>query len=144
MAISIKPTVIYNSAQCRKCNDILVSRNSGAVIYCTCKSIGVGGGTRYIKRVGDADNIIEYACWSHGSGIPEPLPLRMDAIQALIAELISTITGKHINQETHYHTMAEACVKCKKCGRCMTELAKMGDDTRVCTACVTKGGIRIL
>lgn len=43
--------IIYNSAKCLKCGDVLVSRYRHHFVTCTCKSISVDGGNEYARRV---------------------------------------------------------------------------------------------
>lgn len=52
-----------NSAKCKKCGDIIRSRNRHDMVYCKCKAIAVDGGSEYARRVGDInaiEDMIEY------------------------------------------------------------------------------------
>lgn len=55
MSLKIKT----NKAKCKKCNDIIESKNTNDFIRCSCGSIAVDGGLEYIKRIGETKNIIE-------------------------------------------------------------------------------------
>ena len=51
--------IIRNAAQCRKCKDIVESKDTNDLKRCLCGSIGVDGGLEYIKRIGNLDEVIE-------------------------------------------------------------------------------------
>ncbi len=51
--------IIINKAKCKKCGDIIESKEINDFKRCTCGSIAVDGGHEYIKRVGNKNNIIE-------------------------------------------------------------------------------------
>lgn len=51
--------IIENKAQCKKCQDIIESKDTNDLKGCSCGSITVDGGLDYIKRLGNLDNIIE-------------------------------------------------------------------------------------
>ena len=51
--------IIVNKAKCKKCGDIIESKEVNDFKRCTCGSIAVDGGLEYIKRVGNKDDIIE-------------------------------------------------------------------------------------
>jgi len=51
--------VTRNAAQCRKCGDLIVSRNRHDFVRCGCGAIAVDGGLSYLKRTGDIENFIE-------------------------------------------------------------------------------------
>ena len=51
--------IIVNKAKCKKCGDIIESKEVNDFKRCICGSIAVDGGLEYIKRVGNKDDIIE-------------------------------------------------------------------------------------
>lgn len=51
--------IIINKAQCKKCKDIIESKNINDFKRCSCGSIAVDGGLEYIKRIGNLDDVIE-------------------------------------------------------------------------------------
>lgn len=51
--------IISNKAQCKKCKDIIESKDNNDLKRCTCGSIAVDGGLEYIKRIGNPDDVIE-------------------------------------------------------------------------------------
>lgn len=51
--------IIVNKAKCKKCGDIIESKEVNDFKRCTCGSIAIDGGQEYIKRVGNKDDIIK-------------------------------------------------------------------------------------
>ena len=51
--------ILVNKIQCKKCKDIIESKNVHDFKWCTCKSIAVDGGLEYLRRVGNLEDIIE-------------------------------------------------------------------------------------
>ncbi len=51
--------VIRNAAKCRKCGDIIESKYRHDFVRCKCGAIFVDGGMDYIRRGGNAEDIIE-------------------------------------------------------------------------------------
>ena len=51
--------IIKNMARCKKCGDIIESKNTHDFIKCSCGSIAVDGGKEYLKRVGNLNDTIE-------------------------------------------------------------------------------------
>ena len=51
--------ILVNKIQCKKCNDIIESKDVHDFKWCTCKSIAVDGGLEYLRKVGNLENIIE-------------------------------------------------------------------------------------
>lgn len=51
--------IIINKAQCKKCKDIIESKNINNFKKCSCGSIAVDGGLEYIKRIDNLDDVIE-------------------------------------------------------------------------------------
>lgn len=44
--------VVLNGVWCRRCNQIIWSRDADApLIWCRCRCIGIAGGLRYVQRV---------------------------------------------------------------------------------------------
>ncbi len=57
--------IICNRAQCRKCNDIIISHDRHDYVSCTCRAIAVDGGTSYLRRsFKDRNDIIEMSVYS--------------------------------------------------------------------------------
>lgn len=42
-----------NCIKCKKCGDVIRSKNRHDFRYCSCKSVAVDGGSWYCKRVGE-------------------------------------------------------------------------------------------
>jgi hypothetical protein len=51
--------IIVNSARCKKCDDVLVSKHVHDFVTCQCGSISVDGGLEYIRRCGNLADIEE-------------------------------------------------------------------------------------
>ena len=51
--------IIINKAKCKKCGDIIESKDVNDFKRCACGSIAVDGGHYYIKRIGNKNDIIE-------------------------------------------------------------------------------------
>lgn len=51
--------IISNKAQCKKCKDIIESKDPNDLKRCSFGSIAVDGGLEYIKRIGNPDDVIE-------------------------------------------------------------------------------------
>ena len=51
--------IIVNKTKCKKCGDIIESKEVNDFKRCTCGSIAVDGGLEYIKRVGNKEDVIE-------------------------------------------------------------------------------------
>ena len=43
--------ILVNKIQCKKCNDIIESKNVHDFKWCTCKSIAVDGGLEYLRCI---------------------------------------------------------------------------------------------
>ena len=48
-----------NKIQCKKCKDIITSNNLHDFKICKCKSVGVDGGSWYLRRIGNSIDIKE-------------------------------------------------------------------------------------
>ena len=57
--MSTKYKVIRNAAKCRKCGDVIESKSVHDFKWCSCHSIFVDGGMDYIRRGGNAEDIID-------------------------------------------------------------------------------------
>ena len=57
--ILTKFVIRTNKAQCRECSDIIESTHRHDFVTCACGKISVDGGTAYLRRSGDLENIIE-------------------------------------------------------------------------------------
>ncbi len=51
--------ILVNKIQCKKCKDIIESKDVHDFKWCSCKSIAVDGGLEYLRRVGNLEDIIE-------------------------------------------------------------------------------------
>lgn len=51
--------IIRNMAKCRKCNTVAESIHRHHLSLCECGSIFVDGGTDYLRRGGNLENIVE-------------------------------------------------------------------------------------
>ena len=51
--------MIKNKVQCRKCKDIIESKHRHDFVYCKCGAISTDGGTDYIRRGGNLEDIID-------------------------------------------------------------------------------------
>lgn len=51
--------ILVNKIQCKKCNDIIESKDVHDFKWCSCKSIAVDGGLQYLRRVGKLEDILE-------------------------------------------------------------------------------------
>lgn len=49
--------ILVNKAKCKLCGDIVESTHTHDFKWCSCKSMAVDGGKRYLKRCGDLNNI---------------------------------------------------------------------------------------
>lgn len=48
-----------NRAKCRKCGDIIESKHRHDLVWCSCKTIAVDGGSSYCRRGGSMKDCIE-------------------------------------------------------------------------------------
>ncbi len=53
MAMSVGPSVM-----CRKCLDIIQSRDRHDFVRCTCGAIAIDGGAEYLRVIGHGDDFI--------------------------------------------------------------------------------------
>ena len=59
MAKSRNTQIIQNELECKKCGDIIYSRNRHDFKYCKCGSVAVDGGMDYLRRVGNVTDIVD-------------------------------------------------------------------------------------
>jgi hypothetical protein len=50
---------MVNKCQCARCLDIIESRHRHDFVQCKCGAIFTDGGTEYIRRGGEIENIID-------------------------------------------------------------------------------------
>lgn len=58
--------LLLNAAQCKACNEVIVSRHRHDFKSCKCGKIAVDGGNEYIRRVGDLSLIVEHCAYTYG------------------------------------------------------------------------------
>ena len=54
-----KKTILRNAVQCRKCGDIIESKNRYKIMTCSCETVSISGGLSFLKRYGSPDLYIE-------------------------------------------------------------------------------------
>jgi hypothetical protein len=54
-----RQVVLVNKCQCAKCLDIIESKSRNDFVRCGCGAIFTDGGTSYIRRGGEIENIID-------------------------------------------------------------------------------------
>ena len=59
MVTRTRTVVVVNKCQCARCLDIIESRHRHAFVRCSCGAIFTDGGTEYIRRGGEIENIID-------------------------------------------------------------------------------------
>ena len=55
----MKKTLIQNELECKKCGDIIYSAYRHDFKYCKCGLVAVDGGTNYLRRTGNTEDIVE-------------------------------------------------------------------------------------
>ncbi len=48
-----------NKIRCKKCGDIIESKNVHDMKWCTCGAVAVDGGHEYLRRLGNIDDMEE-------------------------------------------------------------------------------------
>lgn len=48
-----KEVIISNKIKCKKCEDIIESKNTNDYKRCSCGAIAIDGGKDYLKRIGN-------------------------------------------------------------------------------------------
>ena len=51
-----KQMIIKNAVRCKKCDDIIESKNTHDLVTCSCKSCSVDGGYDYLRRIGNPED----------------------------------------------------------------------------------------
>lgn len=51
--------IIKNRARCKKCGDIIESRYTHEMVWCSCKSIAVDGGHSYLRQTAEDFDLFE-------------------------------------------------------------------------------------
>jgi hypothetical protein len=59
MVTRTRTVVVVNKCQCARCLDIIESRHRHDFVQCSCGAIFTDGGTEYIRRGGEIENIID-------------------------------------------------------------------------------------
>ena len=59
MVTRTRTVVVVNKCQCAKCLDIIESRHRHDFVQCKCGAIFTDGGTEYVRRGGEIENIID-------------------------------------------------------------------------------------
>ena len=47
-----KEKIISNKIKCKKCGDVIESKNTNDYKRCSCGAVAVDGGKKYLKRIG--------------------------------------------------------------------------------------------
>ena len=47
-----KEKIISNKIKCKKCGDVIESKNTNDYKICSCGAVAVDGGKNYLKRIG--------------------------------------------------------------------------------------------
>lgn len=58
--------ILRNAAQCRKCGDLIESKYRHDFVRCSCGEIAVDGGHEYLRRMGNASDIIDMSIMDDG------------------------------------------------------------------------------
>ena len=59
MVTRTRTVVLVNKCQCARCLDIIESRHRHDFVQCKCGAIFTDGGTEYVRRGGEIENIID-------------------------------------------------------------------------------------
>lgn len=54
-----KEEIISNKIKCKKCGDVIESKNTNDYKRCSCGAVAVDGGKDYLKRMGNEENYEE-------------------------------------------------------------------------------------
>lgn len=54
-----KDEIISNKIKCKKCNDVIESKNTNDYKKCSCGAVAVDGGKDYLKRIGNEEDYEE-------------------------------------------------------------------------------------
>lgn len=53
----MKTKILHNKIRCRKCGDVIESIYRWDFKWCSCKSVACDGGTSYLKRSGNFEDV---------------------------------------------------------------------------------------
>ena len=59
MVTRTRTVVVVNKCQCARCLDIIESKHRHDFVQCKCGAIFTDGGTEYVRRGGEIENIID-------------------------------------------------------------------------------------
>ena len=59
MVTRTRTVVVVNKCQCARCLDIIESKSRHDFVQCSCGAIFTDGGTEYVRRGGEIENIID-------------------------------------------------------------------------------------
>ena len=54
-----KEVIISNKIKCKKCGDIIESKNTNDYKRCSCGAVAIDGGKDYLKRIGNEEDYEE-------------------------------------------------------------------------------------
>ena len=54
-----KEKIISNKIKCKKCGDVIKSKNTNDYKRCSCGAVAVEGGKNYLKRIGNEEDYVE-------------------------------------------------------------------------------------
>lgn len=54
-----KEEIISNKIKCKKCGDVIESKNTNDYKRCSCGAVAVDGGKDYLKRIGSEEDYEE-------------------------------------------------------------------------------------
>ena len=54
-----KEKIISNKIKCKKCGDVIESKNTNDYKRCSCGAVAVEGGKNYLKRIGNEEDYVE-------------------------------------------------------------------------------------
>ena len=54
-----KEEIISNKIKCKKCGDIIESKNTNDYKRCSCGTVAIDGGKDYLKRIGNEEDYEE-------------------------------------------------------------------------------------
>lgn len=60
--------IIENKIRCKKCGDIIESKHVHDFKWCSCKSVAVDGGKKYLRRLGNFEDFEELSKSSNKEG----------------------------------------------------------------------------
>ncbi len=57
--------LVANKALCLHCDEVVESKHRHDYVMCSCRSIGVDGGTDYIRRIGDPSDYVDMCVYAN-------------------------------------------------------------------------------